>query len=319
LSACCLSTVLLAGITFPLFAHWVWGGGWLTQLGANFGIGRGMIDAGGSGTIQVTGGLTALSIAWILGPRHGKYSSEGMPTAIPGHNAVFVLAGCLLALGGWLGVNSAAAILFTGASVGRLVLTAINTIIAAASAALAAAAITSVRFRKPDASLTANGWIGGLAASSAAAAFVVPAEATIIGLVAGALVTFSVEWFELHMGVDDPTGGISAHAMGGLWGLLAAGMFARLPEAAVRNASAAASVNMPVNSGDQWLAQAIGIATLLGFVLPVTYGLNWILNRMVRQRVGPEGEHQGMDLYELGGGAYPEFLTHSEEFTQRHI
>jgi ammonium transporter, Amt family len=315
ISACCLSTVLLVGFTYPLFAHWVWGGGWLAGLGGNFGIGRGMIDGGGSGVIQATGGLTALSIAWIIGPRRGKYSSDGTPAAIPGHNTVLVLLGCILTLGGWLGLNSAGAMLFYGAPLSRAGLIAINTVVSAACAGLATAAITSVRYRKPDASLTANGWVGGLAASSAAAAFVVPAEAAIIGLVAGTLVAFSVEWFELRMEVDDPSGAISAHGTAGLWGLLAAGFFARFPQAA--NAVSSGASETAAGGGGQVLAQIIGIATLLGFVLPVAYGLNWLLDRVYRQRVGIEGEYQGMDLYELGGGAYPEFITHGEDFSGR--
>ena len=114
LRASCLSTGLLAAWTYPLFAHWVWGGGWLAQLGVNYGIGRGFLDVGGAGSIQVLGGLTALAVTWILGPRRGKYSADGMAPAIPGHNAVLVLFGCVLALVGWIGLNSAGAILFTG-------------------------------------------------------------------------------------------------------------------------------------------------------------------------------------------------------------
>src|SRR5208282_4945441 len=91
LRACCLSTALLSGITYPLFAHWVWGGGWLARLGANYGLGLGILDAGGSSTIQVVGGLTALSMVWLLGARRGKYNLEGMPAALPGHNTVYVL------------------------------------------------------------------------------------------------------------------------------------------------------------------------------------------------------------------------------------
>ena len=114
LGASCASTILLAGWIYPLFAHWVWGGGWLSQLGANYGIGQGFVDAGGSSTIQVIGGLSALSVAWILGPRRGKYSPEGGAAAIPAHNVVLVLLGCLLAWAGWLGLNSAGAILLAG-------------------------------------------------------------------------------------------------------------------------------------------------------------------------------------------------------------
>jgi ammonium transporter, Amt family len=285
LGASCASTVLLAGCAYPLFAHWVWGGGWLAQLG--------FLDSGGAGVIQVVGGLTALSITWILGPRRGKFNPDGMPSALPGHNAVLVLLGCFLAWLGWLGLNGAGAILFTGVEPSRAVLIALNTTLAAGSAALCVAAITRARFGKTDASLCANGWVAGLVAVSAGCAVVRPAAAVIIGLVAGALVVYSVEWLELRLGVDDPGGSVSVHAVAGLWGLLAAGI------------------------GGAWLAQLVGISTLLGFVLPVTYGLNWLLNRLSPQRVELEGERQGLDLYELGAGAYPDFMTHNEDFWQR--
>src|ERR1019366_8471660 len=157
-----ISTAILAAWTFPLFAHWVWGGGWLAQLGVNYGLGHGFLDVGGAGTIHVVGGLTALSVTWILGPQRGKYSADGMAPAIPGHNAVLTMFGCLLALLGWLGLNSAGAILFVGGAPSGSALIAMNTTLAAAAAALTAAFITKVRFGKPDASLTANGWVAGL-------------------------------------------------------------------------------------------------------------------------------------------------------------
>jgi ammonium transporter, Amt family len=290
LGACCASSALLAGWTFPLFAHWAWGGGWLAQLG--------FVDSGGAGVIQVVGGLTALSITWILGPRRGKFSPEGMPSALPGHNAVLVLLGCFLAWLGWLGLNAAGAMLFTGMEAGRLVLVVVNTTLGAGSASLSVAAITRARFGKTDASLCANGWVAGLVAASAGCAVVRPAAAVIIGLIAGALVVYSVEWLELHLGVDDPGGSVSVHAVAGVWGLLSTGLLAAVA---------------PVS----WLAQVVGIATLLGFVLPLTYGLNWVLNRFYAQRVAVEGERQGLDLYELGAGAYPDVMTHNEDFWQR--
>ncbi|HTZ73772.1 MAG TPA: hypothetical protein VMB47_07620 [Candidatus Aquilonibacter sp.] len=299
MSAAMISTVLLAGWTYPLFAHWVWGGGWLEQLGVNYGLGQGFIDASGSSTIQCVGGLTALSIAWILGPRRNKYTREGLPTAIPGHNVVYMTAGCLLALIGWIGLNGAGAVLLAGVDPGLVVLIAVNTILCAASAGLTAAIVTKIRFRKPDASLSVNGWVGGLVASSAGCAFIKPPEAVIVGIVAGGIVTLSVEWFELKLGVDDPGGAISAHALGGLWGVLAVGFLGTIGPAGASNSG-------------QMAAQLVGVATLLGFVFPLTYGLNWLLDRIHRQRVEPEGERQGMDLYELGGGAYPEFMTHDE-------
>src|SRR5262249_15306408 len=145
-----------------------------------------------AGTIHVVGGLTALSIAWILGPRQGKYSPDGMPMAIPGHDAALVLFGCLLALVGWLGIDSAGAILFTGAAPNQIALVAINTILAPCASGLAAAVITRIWFGRPDVSISANGWVSGLVAISAGCAFVNPAGAIFIGLVSGTLVTFSV-------------------------------------------------------------------------------------------------------------------------------
>ncbi len=106
LAAICASTALLAGLVFPLFAHWTWGGGFLAQLGVNYGLGRGYLDAGGAGPVHALGGLTALAVTWIVGPRRGKYTSEGMPMAIPGHNAVLVLFGCTVAFVGWLGAET---------------------------------------------------------------------------------------------------------------------------------------------------------------------------------------------------------------------
>ena len=297
LGSVCASAALFAALPYAFFAHWVWGGGWLAQLGANYGLGQGFVDAAGSGVIQVTGGLTALAVTWMLGPRQGKFAMDGMPAAIPGHNVLVVLFGCALAMVGWVGLNEAGAILYMGAALAAVPLVAINTVLAAVSALLAAALVTRIRFGKPDASLSANGWVAGLVASSASCLFVKPAEAVMIGLIAGALVIYSIELFELRLGVDDPGGAISVHGAGGLWGLLAMGLFGHEP--------------------GQIIAQVVGIASLLGFVFPLTYGLNWLLNRMSPFRAPAEAEWQGLDLYELGAGAYPEFVSQGEEFSPR--
>ncbi len=296
LGAICASTALLAGWTYPLFAHWVWGGGWLAQLGVNCGLGRGFVDGGGSGTIQVVGGFTALAITWILGPRRGKFSAEALPAAIPGHNVVLVLFGSGLAWIGWMALNSAGAMLFLGVEPGRVVLIAVNTTLCAAASGLAAVVVTRVRFGRPDASLSANGWIAGLVASSAAAAFLKPAAAMIVGGVAGILAILVADFLEFQLAIDDPGGAVSVHAVGGLWGVLAVALLA------------------DAGPSGQWLAQLVGIATLLGFVLPLSYGLNWLLDRVYQQRVAREGELQGMDLSELGAGAYPEFDVRGDEY-----
>jgi Amt family ammonium transporter len=293
LGAGCASTALFAALTFPVFSFLTW-----HSRAGLFGAGSvGFLDSGGSGFINVTGGMTALAIAWILGPRQGKYPPKGMPAAIPAHNQVFVLFGCMLAWVGWLGLNSAGAMLYTYMRPEGAVLVVINTTFAATAAALTSAVTTRIRFRRPDASLIANGWMAGLVASSAGCAMLKPATAIITGIVASVLVVLSVEWFELHFKIDDPCGSISVHGVCGIWGLLAAGIFA--------------------GSGAQFTAQIVGIATLLGFIFPLTYGLNWTLNRFIPYRVSLDGERQGLDLHELGADAYPEFVVHSDEFLQR--
>ena len=311
LGAICASTAIFAGFIYPVFAHWVWSGGWLAALGVNYGLGRGFVDAGGSATIQTVGGMAALVMIWLLGPRRGKYTHEGMPMAIPGHNAVFVLFGCLLLWIGWLGLNSAGAILFSGVDPRRVPLIAVNTTLGAGAAVLATLVVTRVRFGRPDASLSANGWMAGLAAGSGACAFVPPAAAVLIGLVSGIVAPLAIENLELRLGMDDPGGAVSVHAIGGLWGIIAVGIFGRFPPAAVFYTPA--RTTEIANTG-QWIAQLIGVATLLGFILPVLYGVNWLLNRFIPHRISAEGERQGLDLYELGAGAYPEFMTHTDEF-----
>jgi Amt family ammonium transporter len=285
LGAACLSTTVFAAWTYPLFAHWVWSG-WLAQLG--------FIDAGGAAPIQAVGGITALVVTWILGPRRGKYTSDRMPMAIPGHNAVLVILGCFLVWLGWIGLDCAGAILYAHAEPTRSVLIVVNATLAAASALLAVAAITRIRFGKPDASLCANGWVSGLVASSAGCAVMPPAAAMIVGLVAGALVTYTVELLELHLTIDDPGGSISVHLFGGIWGILAVAVLAKSP------------------APTQWLAQLAGVATLLGLVLPLTYLLIFLQNRISPMRTAQEAERQGLDLHELGAGAYPDFMTHND-------
>jgi len=284
LGAACASTVLLAGLIDPLFLRV------MTKFAA-------FKDAGGSGFIHAVGGLTALSIVWILGPRQGKYAHGGMPAAIPAHNQVFVLFGCMLSWIGWLGLNSAGGMMRAGVHPEQSILIVVNTTFAAAAAALAAAATTRVRFRRPDASLVGNGWMAGLVASSAGCSSLKPATAILTGIVAGVLVVLSVEWFELHLKVDDPCGSVSVHAVCGIWGLVAAGIFAE--------------------SAGQFTAQIVAIATLVGFIFPLAYGLNYLLNLFLVYRVSADGERQGLDLHELGADAYPEFVVHADEFLQR--
>jgi len=293
LAAGCASAAVLAAIVFPLAAHWIWAGGWLAALGSNFSAGAGFLDPGGAATVHVIGGLSALAVVWIAGPRRGKFPKEGLSTAMPGHNAIYVLFGCLLALVGWLAWNLAGAIVWIHAPLAALPETAINTLLSASGALAATYSVTRFRFGKPDASLCANGWLAGLVASSACAAFASPVGSLFVGGVAGVFTPLLVEVLELALSIDDPTGAITVHSAAGLWGLVAAGFFA--PQAG------------------QLLAQLIGIAALLGFFFPLIYLFFAVLNRFVPFRVDPDGERMGMDMHEIGGGAYPEFVIHRDE------
>lgn len=293
LTAGCAAAAVIAAFVFPVFAHWVWAGGWLAQLGVNFGLGSGFLDPGGAATVHVLGGLGAVAIVWVTGSRKGKFPKEGFSTAMPGHNAAYILFGCLIALVGWLAFNLAGQLLWLHAPLTALPVTAINTVLAASGALAATFTVTRIRFGKPDASLCANGWLAGLVASSASAALVQPLVALVIGIAAGVITPLLVEVLELAVSIDDPSGAISVHAVSGIWGLAAAGLFA--------------------GGSGQFLAQLIGIASLLGLILPFVYLLFFMLNRVVSFRVEADGERIGMDLHELGGGAYPEFVIHRDD------
>lgn len=293
LAAGCAAAVLISVIVFPLFAHWVWGGGWLAQLASVFHMGAPFLDPSGAATINVLGGLAALVAVWITGPRRGKFPREGLANAIPAHNSIYVLLGCLLTLVGWTAWNSAGALLFLGAGPGAVSLTILNTLLAASGSVLGTLIVTRMRFGKPDASLCANGWLAGLVTSSACAPVVSPGDALFIGAVAGVFTPLLVEVLELALSIDDPTGAVTVHAAGGLWGLIAAGMFS--PQKG------------------QLVPQLVGISALLGGMLPLVYALFALLNRFVPFRVDADGERLGMDLHELGGAAYPEFVIHRDD------
>ena len=288
---------VVAAILFPLAAWWVWGAGWLNQMGVTFAVkgatGASFADAGGAGVVHLLGGLSAMAVIWVAGPRRGKFPKEGFSTAMPGHNAAYVLFGCFISLVGWMAWNLAGAVLWMDAPLTALPQTAVNTVLSASMALAATFAVTRIRFGKPDASLCANGWMAGLVASCACAAMVSPGASMFVGLLAGIATPLLVELFELALALDDPSGAVTVHAAAGLLGLIAAGVFA--PKAG------------------QLLAQLVGVATLLGLFLPLAYVLLLGLNRLLPFRVDADGERIGMDLHELGGGAYPEFVIHRDE------
>ncbi|HTV06873.1 MAG TPA: hypothetical protein VME86_16000 [Acidobacteriaceae bacterium] len=259
ISAAAVSTVLLAGLIYPLFAHWVWGGGWLAHLGVGFNLGGGFVDPGGAATIQVIGALFALSVLWLMGSRTGQPEISTEPGGAV-HQEIYMLAGCLLAFIGWLALNALGAVLFAGLTSVSLVPVVINTLLCASGSLFIALLVARLRFGKSDAALCAKAWLAGLVASSAVAAYVKPFSAIVVGAIAG-IIALSAEWLLREFcDLDDPAGAVAIHGVAGLWGLFALGMFSNLPPG-------------------QTLAQLVGIGTLIGLMLPIIYGVNWLLDR----------------------------------------
>jgi Amt family ammonium transporter len=311
--------LLAAAVPLAVFGHWVWGGGWLAQLGQNLGLGHGFVDFGGSSVVHLGGGIIGLMGATALGPRVGKYARDGRPRPIAGHNLVYVVAGSLLLAAGWFGLNIGPA-LFVAES--RVPLIAVNTLLAAVAGAGTAYLVVTTKFRKPDPSLICNGFLAGLAAISAACPFVHPTGAVIIGAVAGFLAVHAVLFFEGTMKVDDPIGALSVHGVGGAWGVLSVGLLADGSFGAGWNGVAtAAGDGAPTgvtgalatffggryNSLGQLGAQCMGAASgliFLGLAAWIWFKVSGFITPL---RPRYEEEIGGLDLPELGAECYPDF------------
>ena len=225
-SAFIVSSFVMGAFIYPLFANWAWGGGWLANLGTNFGLGKGYVDFAGSGVVHAVGGLSALAVAMILGPRIGKFSRDGRPHAIPGHDIVFVLTGCFILAFGWFGFNPGSTLGASGSGNLRIGSVAVNTMLASMAGGFGALLYMWFRYGKPDASMSGNGFLAGLVGITAPSGFVNPIASVIIGLIAGLIVCLAVEFVEKTMKIDDPVGAVSVHGANGIWGVIAVGLFA---------------------------------------------------------------------------------------------
>ena len=309
-----VSSVLMGAFTYPLFANWAWGGGWLAQLGVNAGLGKGYADFAGSGVVHAVGGVTALAVAMIIGPRIGKFNRDGSANAIIGHDISAVLIGCFILAFGWFGFNPGSTLGASGAGCLRIGSVAVNTMLAGCTGTFGALLYMWVFKGKPDASMSANGLLAGLVAITAPSGFVNPTASAIIGFVAGILVCLSVAFVENTLKVDDPVGAISVHGAGGLWGVLSVGLFADGASnyGGSWNGVTGSVTGLFYGDGGQLVAQLVGISTLIGFVFAFSYVLNWILDIIVGQRVSIETEVAGLDLPEMGQLGYPEFVFRPE-------
>jgi Amt family ammonium transporter len=305
-----VSSFLMGAFTYPIFANWAWGGGWLANLGVNFNLGKGYCDFAGSGVVHAVGGISALALSMILGPRIGKYTREGKPNAILAHDIVIVLTGCFILAFGWFGFNPGSTLGASGNGGLRIGSVAVNTMLAGMAGSFGAMLYMWLRYRKPDASMSGNGLLAGLVAITAPSGFVNPVGSVIIGLIAGVLVCISVEFVDRVLKVDDPVGAISVHGTNGLWGVLSIGLFAdgKSNYGGSWNGVAGSVTGIFYgDSGGQLVAQLIGVATLLGFVFTLSFVFNLLVDWVVGQRVSAKSELQGLDLPEMGALGYPEF------------
>ena len=208
---------------YAIYGNWVWGGGWLAQLGSNFEFGHGAVDFAGSGVVHMCGGVLALWGSKIMGPRLGKFGKDGKPRAMPGHDLPMVMLGTFILAFGWFGFNPGSTLAGTDH---RIAIVAVNTMLAGAAATIGTVLTMYIITKKFDPSMMCNGLLVGLVAITAPCAFVNPMGAVIIGFIAGVLVVASVYFWERVAKIDDPVGAISVHGVGGCWGVLSVGLFA---------------------------------------------------------------------------------------------
>ena len=301
-SAFLLYGFFMSTLLYPLYGNWVWGGGWLSALGVNAGLGHGHVDFAGSSVVHMTGGITALAGALVLGPRLGRFRADGTIGAMPGHNLPMAVLGTLILAFGWFGFNAGSTL---SASDPRIAAIAVNTMLASSVSAVTALLYVWFSFRKPDLAMACNGMLGGLVAITASCAFVSPAAAAVIGLVAGLLVVGTVHVLERRLGVDDPVGAVAVHGSCGAWGALALGLFADGSYGSGWNGVAGPVRGLLFGDAGQLAAQCIGVVANLLFVFGMAFGFFSLVERIMGNRVSAEVEYAGLDALEMGTDAYP--------------
>jgi Amt family ammonium transporter len=263
-----------------------------------------MQDFAGSTVVHYQGALAALAGALILGPRIGKFGTDGRANPIPGHNIPYAVLGTLILWFGWFGFNPGSTLSVDLGGVGFFAYVATTTNIAAAAGAVTGAAVAWLRLGKPDISMMLNGALGALVAITAASGFVAPWAAVVIGVGAGCIAVFGVVFVE-GLGIDDPIGAVAVHGMSGVWGTLATGLFA-VPALASKLATGTGGL-VYTGSFHQLGVQALGIVAVGVFSFGTSFGALFALDRLWGIRVEDHVETAGLDVSEHGMWGYPEF------------
>jgi len=306
-SAFTIYGAVMAGFIYPVYAMWVWGGGWLAKLGTNVGLGHGVLDFAGSSVVHAIGGFVGLAGILVIGPRIGKFGKDGKPNAIPGHHIPMAILGTIVLVFGWLGFNGMSTLAATDL---RFTMIITNTILAATAGSFSAWMLVWKLWGKPDPSMIANGMLAGLVAITAPCAFVNPTVAVVIGLIAGLLVVGGVSFVERVLKADDPVGAVAVHGFNGLWGMIALGLFADGTYGDGFNGVAGAVKGLLYGGGfGQLGAQLIGVVVVVIWA----FGTGFILFKLQDKltpggiRSTPEDELAGLDETEMGVLAYPDF------------
>ncbi len=277
-------SLVLSAVIYPIVGHWVWGGGWLGELG--------FLDFAGSTVVHGVGGWAGLMGAVILGPRLGKYRDDGSPNAIPGHSLPLAMLGMFVLWFGWFGFNPGSTL--SGMQAGLIAKVAVNTNLAAAAGAIVAMLVAWLRTGKPDVGLSMNGALAGLVAITAPCAFVSPLSSIIIGAVGGVVVVYGVSFLD-RVRVDDPVGAVPVHAFSGLWGTLAVGLFHE-------------TSGLFYGGGwGQLGVQSLGVVAVFAWTALTAGTLFVIIKYAIGLRVSREEEKMGLDYGEHAVNSYPDF------------
>jgi Amt family ammonium transporter len=281
---------LISAFVYPVVGHWVWGGGWLSGLGFH--------DFAGSTAVHAVGGVTALIGATLLGPRFGRFNADGSANAIGGHNLPLGMLGVFILWFGWYGFNAGSTLgMSEPGTVARIAMT---TTLAASSGAIAAMILAWVKYGKPDLTLALNGALAGLVGITAPCAVVNPGASIFIGLIAGVLVIYGIEWLN-RLRIDDPVGAIAVHGLCGVWGTLAVGLFGLA-------SLGAPSDGLFYGGGfGQLGVQFLGVSACLAFTAVSMWIIFKAIDSVVGLRVSHETELRGLDIDEHGLESYSGF------------
>jgi ammonium transporter, Amt family len=294
----CIGTIM-----YPVFGNWVWGAGWLSQMGVNWGIGHGHVDFAGSSVVHMQGGVIAFIFAWLIGPRYGKYDAAGkLKNPIVPHSIPMVMLGTFILAFGWFGFNPGSSLAATDL---RIATVAVNTMLASATGAIGATLyMWWFKTKKPDPAMMCNGMLAGLVAITCPCAFVSAGGASILGAVAGVLCVESVFFFD-KIGIDDSVGAISVHGVNGAWGCLSLGLFADGTYGEGWNGVPGTVRGLFYGGGmGQFWAELIGVTVCFVTLSLLSLLVYFIAEKLVGNRVSREVEISGLDLPEMGAPGY---------------